>query len=56
MTNLGRINEKFEQYSNEMRKKDYLDNYRVFEKGKFLTKMVNLTKADQMFGKNSQMS
>ena len=35
-------------------KKGYLDNYLFFEKGKFLQpKMVNLTKVNQMFSKNS---
>ena len=33
-------------------KKGYLDNYLFFEKGKFLPKMVNLTKVNQMVGKN----
>ena len=34
-------------------KKGYIDNYLFFEKGKFLPKMVNLTKVNQMFSKNS---
>ena len=37
-------------------KKGYLGNYWFFEKGKFLPKMVNFTKVNQMFGKNSKMS
>ena len=34
-------------------KKGYLDNDWFFEEGKFLPKMVNSTKANQMLGKNS---
>ena len=40
---------------NEMTKKATL-TITVFEKGKFLPKKVNLTKANQMFRKNSKMS
>ena len=48
MTNLGRIHERFEQSSNEMTNKATLTIAEFSKKGKFLTKMVNLTKAGQM--------
>ena len=45
MTNLGRIH--------EMTNKATLPINEFSKKANFLTKMVNLIKADQMFGKNS---
>ena len=46
MANSGRIHERLEQNSHEMTEKATLTI-----KGKFLPKMVNLTKAKQMFSK-----